>query len=211
MNQKGHVFLIVLLIAAAIGGYLIYSGKIDFNRMKPTRPAPTPLPIEVRPSPVSDETANWKTYTNTKAGFSLSYPPNAVEGSREPDPFPVARQFQFSEPRGRGGGGPLSVGWLIIVSETQPNPKNLTLREWGKEKQIIYGKDNAIDPKYITIANTDLGGLPAISWKNSGGDGNITNYLVKRTNGITLVVTNIDSSLYQKNVDQILSTFKFAQ
>lgn len=204
--------LIILLIALFLFA-IFYAGtyfKLNqtlTNIISPPKPTPT---ITSTPSPTQaiDPTANWKTYTNTKEGFSLSYPLNTIEGSRDPDPFPVARQFQFSKLRGRGGGGPLTVGWLIIVSEIQPNPNNLTLREWGKEKEIIYSKGNTIDPKYISITDTTLGGLPTLSWKSAGGDGNIKYYLVKRTNGITLVVTNVDLG-YQQIVDQILSTFKF--
>ncbi len=66
-NQKGlSPILAVLLIAAVIAGYLIYSGKIN-------------LPQKTSQQTTSvDETANWKTYTNTnrEAGYSISYPDN---------------------------------------------------------------------------------------------------------------------------------------
>ncbi len=64
MNQKGNVLLIVLLIVAAIGGYLLYSGKIT-------------LPQKTSQQATSvNETTNWKTHTNTIVGYSFKYPDN---------------------------------------------------------------------------------------------------------------------------------------
>ncbi len=84
MKQKGFApILIVLLIALAVGGYLLYQ--------KQTRPDVVSQPV-VQPSsnpvisPVASDSAettnsdligaNWKTYTNTntKYGFSVKYP-----------------------------------------------------------------------------------------------------------------------------------------
>ncbi len=67
-NQKGLApILIVLLIAAVIGGYLVYSGKINLNQKPVAQQTP-------QPSSTSDETANWKTFINRDAGYSISYP-----------------------------------------------------------------------------------------------------------------------------------------
>lgn len=84
-SQKGLApILIVLLIAAAVGGYFIYQ-----NQIKPTLPPitqPTPSQIAA-PAPTDADTtvnteasrsANWKTYTNSKYGFSLKYPAGYV-------------------------------------------------------------------------------------------------------------------------------------
>lgn len=67
-KQKGlSPILIVLLITAIIGGYLIYSGKINLNKSQLT-------PVQTtQPSP-SDETANWKTYSNLESNYSIKYP-----------------------------------------------------------------------------------------------------------------------------------------
>lgn len=65
MSQKGLApILIVILIAALIGGYLLYQ-----NQNKPT-PQSSPNPVTSN----SAETANWKTYTNDRYGFSFKYP-----------------------------------------------------------------------------------------------------------------------------------------
>lgn len=70
-RQKGLApILIILLIAFSIGGYLVYSGKINLNNSESTISQTThPSPI-----PSSSETANWKTYTNTKYQYSIKFP-----------------------------------------------------------------------------------------------------------------------------------------
>lgn len=71
MKQKGNIVLIILIIAAAIGG-IFYLYQLSNNRYKTTAlPQPT-----TQPSPSSDETANWKIYTNEKIGVSFKYPPD---------------------------------------------------------------------------------------------------------------------------------------
>lgn len=74
-NQKGLApILIVILIAAGLGGYLIYQ--------KQTRSTPAPQPTtQPSPSPAASpvqtdtgETANWKTYKNQH--YSFRYPKN---------------------------------------------------------------------------------------------------------------------------------------
>lgn len=82
MKQKGIApILIILLIAAAIGGYLVYTNYSNLSRVKSrdNRTKVTPPPstqITPLPSSTPDATVNWKTYINTKYNFSLKYPPN---------------------------------------------------------------------------------------------------------------------------------------
>ncbi|MDO8570435.1 MAG: PsbP-related protein [Candidatus Daviesbacteria bacterium] len=74
-ESKGFApILIIILIALAVGGYLLYQKQV--------KPVATPQPV-IQPTSVptispsatdSAETANWKTYTNSKYGFSFKYP-----------------------------------------------------------------------------------------------------------------------------------------
>lgn len=62
MSQKGLApIIIVILIVAAIGGYLVYSGKIN-------------IPQKQTEISNVDETANWKIYTNDKHRFVIKHP-----------------------------------------------------------------------------------------------------------------------------------------
>lgn len=66
MKQKGLApVLIILLIATAIGGYLVYSGKINLPQKQTDQQTTETTKV--------DETANWKTYTSDKHGFSINY------------------------------------------------------------------------------------------------------------------------------------------
>ncbi|MDO8639116.1 MAG: hypothetical protein Q7R43_06075 [Candidatus Daviesbacteria bacterium] len=69
--SKGFAPILILVgivvVALAVGGYLLYQ-----NQVKPV-PIVAPQPI-AQTSTSPDETANWKTYTNTKYGYSIKYP-----------------------------------------------------------------------------------------------------------------------------------------
>ncbi len=84
--QKGQIFIWVIVgaLVIAVAGGAYYLGRSSTPKSSPapvvTSPAspakrgeqtPKPTPI---PSPTQDETANWKTFTDTNIGFSFMYP-----------------------------------------------------------------------------------------------------------------------------------------
>lgn len=75
VNQKGLApILIVLILAALVGGYFLYQQQAK-SPSAPTTPPATSSTFQPSPSP-ADQTANWKIYTNNRANFSFSYPNN---------------------------------------------------------------------------------------------------------------------------------------
>ena len=105
----GVIYILVgVLILAAIGG-AYYLGKS--STPKPSTPVvsqtPKPTPsstLDTNPAPTgagetvyteSDRSANWKTYTNTKYGFSFKYPIGAREGSQPRSAFPTIPRMLF--------------------------------------------------------------------------------------------------------------------
>jgi len=64
------VLCAVLLLMIGIGSYVlgIRKSQTAIQNQQPTIPQSSPTPI-------SDDTANWKTYTNTDYGYELQYPP----------------------------------------------------------------------------------------------------------------------------------------
>ncbi|KKU03139.1 MAG: hypothetical protein UX06_C0045G0005 [Candidatus Giovannonibacteria bacterium GW2011_GWA2_45_21] len=63
MNQK-YIFIIAVIVLLGIGGYYVATKKAE-----------APVTSENQQNVnTSDETANWKTYTNTKYGFEIKYP-----------------------------------------------------------------------------------------------------------------------------------------
>lgn len=79
MNQKGFapvIILIVILILAVLGSGAYLLGK---SATKPQNPVvvQTPKPIITpQASSVSDETAEWKIFTDNERGFLFKYPSN---------------------------------------------------------------------------------------------------------------------------------------
>ncbi len=144
----------------------------------------------------------WKSYSSSSAGFTLQYPSTARTATRDPDPFPVAVEIQNLSPRTSGGGGPEVEGWIMIFSETQDNSRFESLRQWALEKNLITNQ---------TIQDTKIGSKDAITWKTSGGDANLTNYLVYRGQGdkITYIVINNDGTKGDSDIVQILSSITF--
>lgn len=68
------LFGIVLILSAGLGG--LYLGKYLYG---PKTPAVSISPIVVpTATPTPDPTANWKTYTNSKLGFTFQYPTELV-------------------------------------------------------------------------------------------------------------------------------------
>ncbi|MBI2330309.1 hypothetical protein HYU94_02885 [Candidatus Daviesbacteria bacterium] len=69
-RQKGLApILIILLIALAVGGYLLYQKQLnpswnDYKLFPISQPSPSPVTSPVASS--SAETANWKTYTSSE-------------------------------------------------------------------------------------------------------------------------------------------------
>src|SRR3990167_9737522 len=66
------IILAIIIFAVAI----VIAINADFVKRLKNEPSPTPSPTTQRSSPTPAETANWKTYTNTKFNYSTMYPPN---------------------------------------------------------------------------------------------------------------------------------------
>lgn len=216
-TSKIPLILGLILIILVIGISALWLGKSSGgqNLAQPTptlvpailEPTPTEmvLPTTIVSTPTPDPTAGWKTYTNTKFGFSVSYPPEAVAQPRNPDPFPVAIEFQYIDPRDYPGGGPENPGWLLIISEPQNNPKQLSLRELALETKRATAKDS--------ITDTEIDGHKAITWSSPEFFG-FNSYLVETNKKFIYIAANIfgwpsEITRYKDELDKVLATFKF--
>lgn len=80
LGQKGiaSILIVIFLGVTLAGGYLILRNRLKTttSSSQTTQPVATP----------NNETANWKTFTNIKDGYSVSYPQNLlIEEGRDID------------------------------------------------------------------------------------------------------------------------------
>lgn len=102
-NQKGftNVFLIaVVVIVVGVAGYftLVKKSEPIIQQPTPTPALPTPTPT---PSPTStlspDETAGWKTYTNTQYGFTFQYP-SIISVKQDGESITLSHSVAYTHP-----------------------------------------------------------------------------------------------------------------
>ncbi len=109
----GFASPIILLAVGLVVGIGVTFAYFQF-KSKPTpqpqptpisqsRPASTPVPLA---TPFPDETANWKTYTNTKLNFSVKYPitTSKFNGNWYYEEGGIGQVVRFSPPSSKSGG-----------------------------------------------------------------------------------------------------------
>lgn len=158
---KTGFFLMLFMIVVIIG--LLRSGFFESYQ---TKLIPTPVPTKViQATPTtSSETANWKTYTNTKYGYSFKYPDSWFLNSEEPNieiaTVPVSQYLHgvgspphgavwvtisTVESRGSDGESTISVGpnaGIINLASYKENKGNILQLQGGfwqddsQQKQI---------------------------------------------------------------------------
>ena len=117
-NQKGQFPILILigilvLVGVASGAY--YLGRVSKSAQVVSQPQPTPQPTSVPQTSPNDETANWKTYTNTKHNFSINHPINFVESAQNTDYGFIGEKIYFNV----GTVNPLECrGACPVVKET---------------------------------------------------------------------------------------------
>ncbi len=120
-QEKGFVEIIligVVVVAAIVAAF--YWGKS--TQIPPTQ---TVAPQPTKPSPPIDETANWKTYTNSTHVFSFRYPSNYL----------LNESTQFTS-------NPGSLK-LLSVKMVNPNPKPGGGYPQPNVEAIVYKNDAA--------------------------------------------------------------------
>ena len=179
-----------------------------------TQPTPTSSPTpQAKPDPALRDTANWKTYTNTKLGFSIQYPSN-LKVSQEPQPYKNnlggTTWFLSIDDRADGDVAGKTIGTSISV---QFNDKPIS----GESGQPITKIENTVmgieNVTYFNIQN-----YPAVKGRQNinpdqNGVAQETILFVHVLQGKLLwsITGDIKSTKDAEinKVNQILSTFKF--
>jgi len=185
IKQKGYALRIVVLILAVllIGVGMYYSYTKQTNQSLPT--------ASVSP----DETANWKTYTNTKYGYIIKYPAslNPLESQPDSTNLKVLSLTYFSvTPE-----GPDVTNFLVRVIKANLGEAVQTMKDEFQNSSFIY---KLVKEEKIS----SLLGYSGYRLEYTSAQPGV-NTLVFYTKEPYSYVISADKS----KIDQILSTFKF--
>lgn len=217
--QKGQVQVLILagiVLTIALAGGIFYLGRISAPKPQnviTSSPQPSPAPTDANREPNgSAETANWKTYTNTKIGFQIKYPPT------------------FTKPALPSGIGPEIIfangteeKTEIIFNERPPLysltvfPFTGTIDDLLSERKIRYAKSDLHIPVIFPdiplrlVKTFNVGGQTA-QWYSNGYENGDTNssleiHFIDKGHGFIFRIDSKDFS--EKDINQILSTFRF--
>lgn len=211
--QKGFAPIIILvgiLVIVAIGGAFYLSKS---QTPQPTTTTGSSAPIG------TEETANWKTYTDQSGDFMLKYPPHLKLVERKfpygsffdltdmtvkPDGTVTDDDILFSQAGGVGGEGSVSIekGFSLTPYKQQKAEANDTIKLYrsgfrNPQKIIVDGKE-----AYKIVEKSSGGGFEGEE---------ITVFVINGENVYVLASNTFLSSKkeYENLFNQIFSTFKF--
>ena len=139
------VILLLVLVLLPLGGYFLIN-EGSKNKPSPTvSPTPTQtVSLTASPTPTqADETADWKTYTNTASGYSVKYPDDLYVRLICPDEELTLRTRQASDTKDEetfetcGRGGRFTIEVVTAASLTEPSTDEFV--EVTKEDIAIAG------------------------------------------------------------------------
>ena len=198
--KKISLILIVVMFLISLVGVGIY-----LLIPRPTeKPTPTTQPQKiVTPSAKKDETADWKTYTSTRDGYSIKYPQDWIVIPEKANDGPYIRNFE-PEP------GPYPQGYinLRIIRIGPQIYDNLSALEWyGSLKK---NGETEFNSHYVmsTLENINFNGLEAKRVKASFSEID-EEILVPHGEYVFEIIIYPFGGSEDKIAKLILSTFKF--
>lgn len=186
-----NILLLISAVSLTLAGYFIYQTRELQKRLAAIESSQMPTTVEPTPPPAGgpiDETANWKTYANTKLGFELKYPPSVQIDKELNDQYNRATLFKGD-----------NLNFEVMLRK---NPGNITLDNY-------YYMDTQIKQK------TTLAGNLANVYEMPNGycDGpscSEPSLTIVTENGLDLYHIEFYGDAKLSVVEnQILSTFKF--
>lgn len=178
----------------------------------------SPTPTTIQTSTITDPTASWKTYTNTKNGYSLKYP-TAFEMVKGPVPeseLPTLDNISFS---GMGKSSDSNAGVVINISvnPSDANGKRIFCTTNDDCLQKLLGVLNKSSNEVTNNSNILMGkSVKGFEYQNKNSLYIQSNqYFIYPENGkiwqVSININNYSIQEVQRTIDQILSTFKFIE
>jgi len=208
-NSSGSKLIpIILGIAAvviiAIGAYALGTKQTQVpvqNVTQAVQPSPTPI----------DETANWKTYENTKGQYSFKYPSDweLKEETTVGNDIPVISISPKVTPCPTNV-NPLTCEYSHVISIlTINNPKNLSIEEYNRQFYSV----NPGEKDFVQYMPITVGGIEGSRTSDIPGRFTEDKVFIKRGQRI-YQITHLQSTgkeISSETFDQILATFQFTQ
>jgi len=189
-NRKNNNLLLIAAgaLLLAIIGYLLFQNYQLRQKLTPPQP-PTAIPL-------SDETANWKTYTNSAYNFSFKYPQNWKINMDQPNKIYVTSPTNFA---------------LIINYKVKGDSLNIVRSGVGAgdlvSKGIVEFGTKTVNKDVLVFQNQDKG----ILYDKSGEisvDSLVFSLSVDNLRSAAADYPTLDKQT-EDQTDQILSTFQF--
>jgi len=177
---------ILLLLSCIIAGFFAYQTQ---NLVKQLSESRIQNLATQTPTPTPDPTANWKTYTDTKLGFSFKYHPEWVVAIDD------SGLIYLNNKKVNSTITKTDQVFFTIKIEEDANEAN-----WLKNKLNETRNSNIENINNVKYEITDLRS------HSIGGYSYMTAKTANRNSIITFGLSNADVEIY---FDQILSTFKF--
>ncbi|EKD64754.1 MAG: hypothetical protein ACD_50C00309G0005 [uncultured bacterium] len=194
-SSKTFIILIVVILIAAVGmgGYFLGA-----NQNQVVQPPTQPIvpATQFSPTPV-DETANWKTYTNTKVGFRIKYP------------------SRYSKPTVPGSDGPMDTDGnedniSIVFGDDSSDQITLSVIPFNGNINQLLEFINSPDAEVSLIKSLKADGQDAF-WYLIKDEYELEPYsyilFIGKDHGFTLEPQNTNYS--KEEIELMLSTFKF--
>jgi len=213
MNQKGiapvAIILVILGILALGGGSYYAIKKFQKSSVQPCTLEAKQCPdgsyvgrtgpnceFAACPEAKINETANWKTYTDSNLNYYFQYPPTSCELQR----FAGDTTFAICYlPKGSDGGPKHNIGYVISLGFISKNQ----LSVMGVTYCGAYPNDSSRCELF------KMGEVTAsIDW-GTGADGNASAWIYHRNGGIITFDLQPVTAESKEILKQILSTFKF--
>lgn len=202
------LLVILLILIVSVGGYMLGAkrNKTAQNQPLPTpiiHPSPAPLPSKASATEGVDETANWKTYTNSKHAYLIRYPNDIFVRTICPNKelilehgMPNEARDSIEVPACGGRGGRFAIEIVTYDSQKGEKPYfDYSDYSVAEEEVIVTG----IKTKKSTYSFVDKEDPESSDW--------FSRVLVLKGTK-TYEITFGDKDFIQ-TFDQILSTFQF--
>lgn len=159
--------------------------------------------------PTTNETANWKTYTNQVLGFFLNYPPSvttdfvAFDGGAGGNNILGLKGPNYKQNTDFGSGMAI---WASSISGFDTNSAAIADRQSIKQNEAAgFGQNFELT---CTTQEAKIGNvIPAIFQTCNNIPAHFV--YVQNPKGTTVRLTTLSAGSYQPLIDQILSTFQF--